>query len=821
MEGSLMTEAQSKIRISVRNLVEFVLRSGDLDNRRSQGGKKEAMQAGSRLHRKIQKRMGADYRSEVALKHQVREDEFSILLEGRADGIITETSGIVIDEIKCIYMDVERLEEPDPVHLAQALCYGYMYASEQDLDSVGIQLTYCNIETEQIRRFRQAKTREELEEWFQGLIHEYVKWARYLYHHSIRRTECLKELQFPYAYREGQKELAVSVYRSIARGRNLYIQAPTGIGKTLSCVFPGLKAIGEGYGEKLFYLTAKTITRSVAEETFELLRERENLYFSTVTITAKEKLCILEKPDCNPVACPRAKGHFDRVNDAVYEIIQEEQGITRETILAYAEKYQVCPFELCLDISSWVDGIICDYNYVFDPNVRLKRYFAEGEERGNYIFLVDEAHNLVSRAREMYSAVLIKEELLAAKRILKGIPEAGKVLKLLERCNRRMLDLKRLGETEPFSDEVDMELAFEGGARMVLGEHYRMHPDVKLLSLELMGLFGEMEVFLNENSEFDDRETVLDLYFKIRDFLYVSDRLDENYRIYSRLLADGSFMVKLMCVNPSRCLRECLDRGVSTVFFSATLLPIRYYKELLSGSQEEYAVYAKSPFQADKRLVLAASDVSSRYSRRGRTQYERIADYIEGVIGGKTGNYMIFFPSYQFLFQVQKVLEERQEQGKLKFEWKAQSSNMSEEEREEFLLSFKEEPKESFAGLCVMGGIFSEGIDLKEERLIGAIIIGTGLPQVNPEQEILKEYFDEQGEGGFDYAYQYPGMNKVMQAAGRVIRTVNDKGVIALLDDRFLLPEYVALFPREWERYTVVNRFNVKQAVDDFWGQFV
>ena len=450
----------------------------------------------------------------------------------------------------------------------------------------------------------------------------------------------------------------------------------------------------------------------------------------------------------------------------------------------------------------------------------LKRFFSEGE-KDDYIFLVDEAHNLVERGREMYSAVLIKEELLAAKRILKGIPEAGKVLKLLERCNRRMLDLKRLGETEPFSDEADMELAFEGGARMVLGEHYRMHPDVKLLSLELMGLFGEMEVFLNENSEFDDRETVLDLYFKIRDFLYVSDRLDENYRIYSRLLADGSFMVKLMCVNPSRCLRECLDRGVSTVFFSATLLPIRYYKELLSGSQEEYAVYAKSPFQADKRLVLAASDVSSRYSRRGRTQYERIADYIEGVIGGKTGNYMIFFPSYQFLFQVQKVLEERQEQGKLKFEWKAQSSNMSEEEREEFLLSFKEEPKESFAGLCVMGGIFSEGIDLKEERLIGAIIIGTGLPQVNPEQEILKEYFDEQGEGGFDYAYQYPGMNKVMQAAGRVIRTVNDKGVIALLDDRFLLPEYVALFPREWERYTVVNRFNVKQAVDDFWGQFV
>ena len=589
-----MTEAQSKIRISVRNLVEFVLRSGDLDNRRSQGGKKEAMQAGSRLHRKIQKRMGADYRSEVALKHQVREDEFSILLEGRADGIITETSGIVIDEIKCIYMDVERLEEPDPVHLAQALCYGYMYASEQDLDSVGIQLTYCNIETEQIRRFRQAKTREELEEWFQGLIHEYVKWARYLYHHSIRRTECLKELQFPYAYREGQKELAVSVYRSIARGRNLYIQAPTGIGKTLSCVFPSLKAIGEGYGEKLFYLTAKTITRSVAEETFELLRERENLYFSTVTITAKEKLCVLEKPDCNPVACPRAKGHFDRVNDAVYEIIQEEQGITRETILAYAEKYQVCPFELCLDISSWADGIICDYNYVFDPNARLKRYFAEGNQ-GDYLLLVDEAHNLVSRAREMFSACLVKEDILLVKKLIKG--RSRKLERELERCNRNLLELKR-------------ESA-----------EYRILPDVNLLVSNLLAVMGEFEPFLEEEKEFPDRELVLQFYFDLRHFLNMYDGLDDHYRIYTELGEDGNFRLYLFCIDPARCLNACLEKGTAGIFFSATMIPVVYYKKLLSGNTEDYAVYANSPFDSEKRLILVAKDVSSRYTRRNRTEF--------------------------------------------------------------------------------------------------------------------------------------------------------------------------------------------------------
>ena len=534
MEGSLMTEAQSKIRISVRNLVEFVLRSGDLDNRRSQGGKKEAMQAGSRLHRKIQKRMGADYRSEVALKHQVREDEFSILLEGRADGIITETSGIVIDEIKCIYMDVERLEEPDPVHLAQALCYGYMYASEQDLDSVGIQLTYCNIETEQIRRFRQAKTREELEEWFQGLIHEYVKWARYLYHHSIRRTECLKELQFPYAYREGQKELAVSVYRSIARGRNLYIQAPTGIGKTLSCVFPSLKAIGEGYGEKLFYLTAKTITRSVAEETFELLRERENLYFSTVTITAKEKLCILEKPDCNPVACPRAKGHFDRVNDAVYEIIQEEQGITRETILAYAEKYQVCPFELCLDISSWVDGIICDYNYVFDPRVYLKRFFME---KGNYIFLVDEAHNLVDRAREMYSAVLSKSSF---QQLSKYIPKEEK--QLHSSIKSVLADFKKLSslcEDNEFYASNEPQLSI-----LEKIDHFIEHCDGYL------------------QSEHDDTydEDIKVIYFNAVNYLRISDYYDENFVTWIHK-ENKDVTIKQFCMNPRTPLKSIMEKG--------------------------------------------------------------------------------------------------------------------------------------------------------------------------------------------------------------------------------------------------------------------
>lgn len=803
MEGQDQT--QQLIRISVRNLVEFVMRRGDLDNRRTAGAKKEAMQAGSRLHRKIQKRMGSSYRSEVSLKHMVEEDRYGIQVEGRADGIITEPAGTVIDEIKCIYMDVNRLEEPDPVHLAQALCYGYFYSYDKGLATVGIQVTYCSIETEEIRRFKEERSFEELSLWFEGLIHEYVKWARYLYHHGMRRQECLKELPFPYPYREGQKELAVDVYRSIARKRNLFIQAPTGVGKTLSTIYPSLKAMGEGHGEKLFYLTARTVTGGVAEEAFAILRREGGLYFNTVTITAREKLCILEKPDCNPQSCPRAKGHYDRVNDGVYEILGDVDGITREKVLEYAERHQVCPFEFCLDISNWVDGIICDYNYVFDPNVRLKRYFSEGEPGRGYLFLVDEAHNLVPRARQMYSAGLIKEDVLLISRILKSRTGAGRVLQRLARCNKRLLELKR------GYGSADREGAVY---REVLGSGYELLPDVKLLALELMSMFGELEQFMNENVEFPDRDKVLEFYFSVKDFLYVYDRLDENYRIYTRLLAEGQFMVKLLCINPSANLKECLDQGESTVFFSATLLPIRYYKELLSGSQEEYAVYAKSPFPPQNRLVLAASDVSSRYSRRGRLEYEKIVDHICRIVEGKRGNYMVFCPSYLYLAKIEEILEERAAD----FTWIVQKNRMTEEEREGFLEAFEEERDRSMAALCVMGGIFSEGIDLKEDRLIGAVIIGTGLPKVNVEQEILKDYFDSHGGMGFDYAYQYPGMNKVMQAAGRVIRTGEDQGVIALLDDRFLRPECLSLFPREWETYTVVNRHNVEQAVNAFWA---
>lgn len=781
-------EQKKQVRISVRALVEFVLRSGDIDNRRSGAAQKDAMAAGTRIHKKIQKRMGGNYRAEVPLKYAAldEEEDIELLVEGRADGIFEEDGIVTIDEIKGVYMDLERLTEPVAVHMAQAMCYGYFYCCDRNLDGVRIQLTYCNLETEEIRRFHEDRSKEELEAWFRSVIHEYFKWARYLCHHELQRNQSISGLEFPFPYREGQRDLAVAVYKTISRKKRLFIQAPTGIGKTLSTIFPAVQAMGAGKASKVFYLTAKTITRTVAEEAFRILRSR-GLVFTAVTITAKEKLCPMEKAECNPEACPYAKGHFDRVNEAVFDILHLEQEMDRETVLRYAEKYRVCPFEFCLDISSWTDGIICDYNYVFDPNVRLKRYFADGAS-GDYLFLVDEAHNLVSRAREMYSASVYKEDFLDVKRIIKG--KSPRLERQLDRCNKLLLSMKR-----------------ECG-------DWQLLEDVTGLAAGIMTAFSYMETFMEEFPEFPERETVLDFYFCLRDFLNVYEELDGHYRIYEENREDGSFLVRLFCVDPSRLLSRCMDQGASTILFSATLLPVRYYKTLLSGNQEDYAVYVNSPFPEENRLLMVAEDVSSRYTRRSPSEYRKVADYIRIVTQSRPGNYMVFFPSYQYMGEIEEILEEEP----LKADLLVQGQGMGEAEKAEFLEEFEKERSHSLAAFCVMGGVFSEGIDLKEERLIGVIVVGTGLPMVCVEQEVLKGYFDETEEKGFDFSYQYPGMNKVLQAAGRVIRTPGDRGVILLLDDRFLRRDHLELFPREWEHFQVVNRGNAARCLEDFWN---
>ena len=784
-----MGTEEKVIRVSVRNLVEFIMRGGDIDNRTSGSMEKEAMLMGGRLHRKIQRSMGSDYHAEVTMKTVIPCDGFSLQVEGRADGIILhgedEKKEAVIDEIKGVLRELEHITEPVKVHLAQAKCYAYIYASQNGLEQIKVQMTYCHLDTEEIKRFVMEYTAEELEEWFTELIRQYEKWARFQIEWEITRNASIKKTEFPFPYRPGQRDVAAAVYRTILRKKKLFIQAPTGVGKTISTVFPAIKAVGEGLGDKIFYLTAKTITRTVAEQAFRTMKE-QGLHMKVITLTAKEKICFCGETACNPEACPYAKGHFDRVNDAVYDMLMSNDDIDRAAIERQAEKYKVCPFELSLDISTWVDAVICDYNYVFDPNAHLKRFFSDGNS-GNYIFLIDEAHNLVERGREMYSATLYKEDFLDLRKKVKHLD--GKLSRRLGEVNNLFLELKRECE------------------------NYQILGNVSHIALKLMNLLTEMERFLEESSDDEIRESVLSLYFQVRSFVGIHDILDENYVIYSELEENGRFKIKLFCVNPAKNLQNYLDYGNGTVFFSATLLPIHYYKSLLSVEKDDYAIYAQSPFPKENMLLLQARDVSTRYTLRGRDMYDRYARYIGRTARCKKGNYMAFFPSYRFMEEVYEHFERRAEG----IDIIRQSQNMGEHEREEFLKEFDRDREYSLVGFCVMGGVFSEGIDLTADRLIGAIIVGTGLPQVCNDREILKGYFDARGMKGFDYAYLYPGINKVLQSAGRVIRTETDRGVILLLDDRFSQRQYRDSFPREWENCQLCSDSTLGAYMDSFW----
>lgn len=818
-----------EIHISVRSLVEFILRSGNIDNRHTTAPD-NAMSEGGRIHRMIQRRMDSNYQAEVSLCLSYHTEQYDIMIEGRADGIITEWEEnslltdamaadtdqgiriVTIDEIKGTYRDIHKLKAPVPVHLAQAKCYAYIYALQNKLKTIRVRMTYCNIDTEEIIYFHEEYTFAELRNWFEEMMEQYRKWADFEFAWKQKRQESIKQTEFPFPYREGQKELVTYVYRTIYHKKKLFIEAPTGVGKTISTVFPSVKAVGEGRAEKIFYLTAKTIARTVAADAFALLR-KNGLAFKTVILTAKEKICFLDKPECNPDACPYAKGHYDRINDAIYDLLTQEDHYSRELIEDYAKKHNVCPFEMCLDMSLFADAVICDYNYVFDPHAYLRRFFADGVS-GNYLFLIDEAHNLLDRGRDMYSAALCKEDFLKLKKKVKEV--SPKIEKHLEKCNKELLALKRECE------------------------NYEIVEYISSFVMALNRLHASMSQYLEEHEGHNDggvREEILDFYFEISHFLDIYERVDDNYVMYTEMQEDGRFILKLFCVNPSVNLKECMAKGVSSILFSATLLPIQYYKKLLGGEEADYEVYAHSTFDPEKKALFIGSDVTSRYARRTDMEFYNIASYIHEIVKNRHGNYMVFFPSHAFMHQVYDVYEQYFLEDR-NVECLLQSEHMSEEERENFLGRFEgnedcdlagnvamdiemEEEEKSIVGFCIMGGIFSEGIDLKNDSLIGAIIVGTGIPQVCNEREILKNFFDSRGERGFDYAYRYPGMNKVLQSAGRVIRTAEDVGIVALLDERFLQSAYQKMFPREWENYEIVTTDRIAKRVERFWDEWL
>ncbi len=777
-----------EVRLSVRSLVEFLLKGGSIDSGYSDP---ERAAEGSRIHRRLQNMGGGDYDSEIFLSRTDEWEGIVYTLEGRADGVFLNGKTITLDEIKTLLLPLEDVgEDFCRAHWGQAMCYGFLYCSQYGLSKMDIRLTYVHAETMEQKHFTRTFSLEDLSDFYFGLLRSYSKWAKLQQNWEEKRNASIEMLSFPFpSYRQGQRELAAAVYRTIVNEGRLFCSAPTGIGKTISVLFPAVKAMGESRYEKLFYLTAKTVVAEAARKAVEQMCSR-GLCLHGIVLTAKDKICFLENRECTPETCPYANGYYDRVNDAIYKMLQSSEPFGRETIETWAKEHMLCPFELSLDLSLWCDVIICDYNYVFDPLVYLRRYFAESSPQ--CVFLIDEAHNLPSRGRDMYSASLMKSEFSKLKKALPSYEK--KLLRALTRINSQFLTVRRQFEEE--NSFVKPELPSD-------------------LCEELEKFISVCGEWLKENQDSLLLGSVLEVYFGATAFLKIAEFFDRHYVThYERLGKDVK--VKLFCVDPSLVLGQVLDRAKASILFSATLAPLSYFAAVCGGGEEAKRYALPSPYPQNHLGLYIANYISTRYKDRNAS-LEAVADAIHTMISGKKGNYIAYFPSYQYLGSVLEFFVQKYPD----IETISQTRDFTEEDREAFLNRFSAMNGQTLLGFCVLGGVFSEGVDLAGERLIGCAVVGVGLAQINLEQDVIRDFYQEENGQGFDYAYRFPGMNKVLQAAGRVIRSESDRGIVLLLDDRFLTRSYLSLFPAHWNHYrSVSSQHELDEAIKRFWKQF-
>ena len=774
---------QSK-KVSVRELVAFVHNEESIDNRKQSN---HTALEGSKIHRKLQQSMDENYQSEVSLKTVYQGKQFDIQLEGRCDGIWQKENQIIIDEIKTGEHTFEQLEDATlQLFMAQAKIYAYIYALQEKLEEVVVMVRYFCTQDEKIDEYQNQYSFDELNNYYQETMKEYEKWLIFLDKYRQNRQKKLQALQFPYNnYRKGQRELSIAVYRTLSQEKCLFMEAPTGTGKTLSTLFPALKAMGEYNQGRIFYLTAKTITRQVALDTMKLFEEQQS-EIKTIEISAKEKICFMNECKCNPDYCPFAKNYYQKQKLAIWDLLNNGHFYSREQISEVAKKYECCPFELSLDLSLYSDVIVCDYNYLFDPQVYLKRFF-ELEETDSY-FLIDEGHNLISRAREMYSKALSLQLIKDFKKLLpKHHRKHHKILQqFIEYCEESRKLLK--DQDYLFQKELPDKLIDLG---------YRWSEYFRDFLLELK---DEIPTWLQN------------LYFDLMSFLKISEYYDDHFTFLVELV-NHELQFKIFCLDPAHFIKQKLDFGKGSVLFSATLSPVQYYQNLLVGHTDDLTFRQSSPFNQNQFQVLVADYLPMTYKYRSQV-VDSLCELIKKATDIKAGNYFCFFPSFSYMEEVyQRYIQLYPEAEVL-----IQSRELKDVEKKAFLANFQAQNEQVVLGFCVLGGVFSEGIDLKKNRLIGSIIVSVGLPQISKEQEELKRYFDEKNQQGFYYIYQLPGFNKMMQAAGRVIRTEEDRGVILLIDQRFSRKDYMQLYPTHWSKGVVVHDLSsMLNQLKQFW----
>ncbi|MGD9567199.1 MAG: ATP-dependent DNA helicase [Sedimentibacter sp.] len=769
------------IKLSVRELVEFIYKSGDINVKAMSADR--ALE-GIKAHKILQSQMGENYQKEFYLKKEFEFNNIMFIIEGRADGVIIENGQTTIDEIKSTYTNLDLIDETyNTAHMAQVKCYAYIYGLENSLERLNVQLRYYNLDSGKTKSIICKYTTLELELFFYDLLNMYLDWAETIINLRKEREETVECLEFPFnEYRNGQRNFSVAVFQTIKEGKKLFAQAPTGVGKTISVLFPAIKSLNAKNNAKIYYLTAKSSTKTIAFDTIKLMVDK-GLKLRTTVITAKDKICFMDETKCDPEYCPYARGYYDKLNIPLKNSIKDDCLYDREYIENIARAYELCPFEFSLDLAYMSDAIICDYNYYFDPRVALQR--DDVFKNSNDILLIDEAHNLEDRTRSMYSPELLKGEYYDVYKLMKTINK--KISSSLLNINKRFIEIKKNSD-EPFIFEEE--------------------PSDLINSLRKFAALAEE--YINDKKNENIPDELIDIYFKSTFFIKISEIKDDSFCYYAESTKNKT-MVKLFLIDSSSILKEILKKSWASVFFSATLTPLKYFKYILGGENEGYLLKIKSPFEESNLKLMITEDISMKYAVRN-DNIEAACRYINEVVTEKKGNYMVFFPSYSFMEKTFETYRQLFDISNIIF----QEQGINEEEQIGITNKFKNET--GVVLFTVVGGIFSEGIDLPLEKLIGAVIIGTGIPQISFERDIIKNFFDNKFNSGYDFAYKYPGFNKILQSAGRVIRTENDKGVVLLIDSRLCQMTYLKLFPEHWKHFVKIKNVDeIKKQAGIFW----
>lgn len=772
------------IKMTAKDVVKFIHSGGDLTSEFQSN--KRALE-GIEAHKHLQDKYKEADRKEVSVETLFEYENYSFYITGRMDGLLSEGNKLIIEEIKSTKVDLSNMEiDTRPEHLMQAKMYAYMYLVKNDLKSINVRLTYIYVEDYKTKSFNKRYNKSQLSKFFKETIIEYMKWLEIYNKHQEEKRVSIEGLNFPFdEYREGQYKFMGAIYQTLINKDILYSIAPTGIGKTVASLYSALKTI-KNEKEKIFYLTAKNAGKKIVVDTVNLLKEK-GLTCKTTVINSKEAMCLMDTVDCDPDICPYAKGFFDRLRPAINDIFVHDDVYDMKLIKDYGKYHNICPHEFSLVISNYSDIIICDYNYAFDPRTHLIRYF--DDEYYTPKLLVDEAHNLVDRSRSMYSAELKKSTLVTLKKAtskLKPIVR-NQITKLIKYIDEFVEKEELLKSTFYHQDELDYDL-------LVLVER----------------IVNKIDQILSENKKFATRKIVLDCYFELIQFMKISDYYDTNYKFIVESVNDD-IVFRQSCLDASKHILEVIERRVSgIVFFSATMFPIDYYVKLITTGVGK-SLKIPSPFKQSNLGLFIDDSTSTRFRDRDRS-ISNIIDSIYALAETKIGNYIIFFPSYLYM---NKVLEEFSEED---YDILIQKPGMSFRNRTKMLNDFSEVGSKTKIGFFVIGGSFAEGIDYIGDMLSGVLIIGVAMPQFNKYNELLRSHFDEDFGTGFDYAYTYPGMNKVIQAVGRVIRTKNDIGIAVLFDDRYSHNKYKSMFPVNWNHSETVKEGQYLQSyLEQFW----